>query len=237
MKVKDVWFPFSVNWYTAISFFSNEDKGIFLSAIVQYRYSGQKAIVPPHLVQVYDEACVEIDADKEYAAELSEKRKAAINKRWNKPKNDTIVLQEYYNSNSNVLQMNYNSNTNTIQDKTIQDNTVNKTRKPKRRSSVVYDNAYRWEEFWNAYPRKAGKESVYSLWTSLQPTDAMVDAILYDIKTRKHSRQWTDDGGRYIQNPINYLKDEKWKEKPVESSTDRFTRLINEINEGEDYPF
>ena len=103
------------------------------------------------------------------------------NKRWNKPKNDTIVLQEYYNCNTNELQMNYNSNTNTIQDKTIQDNTVNKTRKPKKRSSVVYDNAYRWEAFWNAYPRKAGKESAYSLWTSLQPTDEMENELMRDF--------------------------------------------------------
>lgn len=90
-------------------------------------------------------------------------------------------------------------------------------RKPRKSSVIQYDNLFRWEEFWEAYPKKAAKEKTYSTWVAMEPSDGLIDTILEDIEARKHSRQWTDEDGRYIPNPMTYLNAEKWTERKTAS--------------------
>lgn len=236
MDKKGTWFPIKISWYTSLSFYGNEELGAFLRGIVQYRYTGQKATVPDSIQRIYDDACDEIDSDIVYAEELSKKRTAAINKRWEKQKDtnckyktDTKSIQNecgfvipYTDTDTDTDTVTYTDN------RTMSSGDDRPRRKPKKHASIIYDNLFRWEEFWGAYPKKAAKETTYGIWCSMEPSDALIDRILADIERRKHSHQWTEEGGRYIPNPSTYLNAEKWTEAPAESSAERFARLIKE---------
>lgn len=83
--------------------------------------------------------------------------------------------------------------------------------------------ADRFPEFWNAYPRKAGKAKAAQVWKAKQ-LDAIVDQVLSDVTARvADAREWTDP--KYIPHPTTYLSqrrwEDEWKPAPGKSATPR----------------
>ena len=68
-----------------------------------------------------------------------------------------------------------------------------------------------FERFWEAYPRKMGKEEARK---AFQQVDVPVGVLLDAISVQKQSTQWQKEGGRYIPYPANWLNQRCWEDHP-----------------------
>ena len=68
-----------------------------------------------------------------------------------------------------------------------------------------------FERFWEAYPRKMGKEEARK---AFQQVDVPVGVLLDAISVQKQSTQWQKEGGRYIPYPANWLNQRRWEDQP-----------------------
>jgi hypothetical protein len=71
--------------------------------------------------------------------------------------------------------------------------------------------------FWDAYPKKVGKEETLAAWrrgTSMakKPIPPL-DELLPALERAKGSREWTKDGGEYIPNPATWLNKGRWDDQ------------------------
>ena len=69
----------------------------------------------------------------------------------------------------------------------------------------------RFDEFWNAYPKKVGKQYALKAWNKIKPTAELHESIMQAINRQKRSDQWRRDNGRYIPNPATWLNGGYWE--------------------------
>jgi uncharacterized protein YdaU (DUF1376 family) len=70
-----------------------------------------------------------------------------------------------------------------------------------------------FEEFWQAYPKKVGKDAAAKSWIK---TKARIDDVLPALAWQKETDQWRRNDGQFIPNPATYLNQGRWQdEKPV----------------------
>lgn len=82
--------------------------------------------------------------------------------------------------------------------------------------------------FWQAYPRKDGKQAAKTEWMRLKPTDDQQRQIAADLERRKQSTQWMKDGGQFIPHARTYLHQRRFEDGFTE--TPRLTeRTLNVI--------
>jgi hypothetical protein len=68
-------------------------------------------------------------------------------------------------------------------------------------------------EFWQAYPKKVGKDAAYKSWVKVK---ARIDDVMPALTWQKESDQWQRNDGQYIPNPATYLNQGRWQdEQPV----------------------
>ncbi|GBL44428.1 hypothetical protein SFMTTN_0224 [Sulfuriferula multivorans] len=64
----------------------------------------------------------------------------------------------------------------------------------------------RFEEFWSAYPKKAGKKKTQEIWKS-KKLDSLADSILAGLSEYK-----TVCKPGFIRDPERFLRDERWND-------------------------
>ena len=71
--------------------------------------------------------------------------------------------------------------------------------------------------FWDAYPRKDGLNAASDAWISaVEAGDIKYGdgaMIAEAVERAKTSRQWTQDGGRYIPMPARYIAERRWTDQ------------------------
>lgn len=70
-----------------------------------------------------------------------------------------------------------------------------------------------FDEFWAAYPKKAGKKDARRVWEKLCPNRDLAKEITKGLLQWRQSAQWCKDGGRYIPYPATFLNGERWKDE------------------------
>lgn len=70
--------------------------------------------------------------------------------------------------------------------------------------------------FWQAYPKKDGRQAAHKAWVKLQPDDDTQRIIAADIARRAMSAQWLKDGGQFIPMGSTYLNGRRWEDGFVE---------------------
>lgn len=81
----------------------------------------------------------------------------------------------------------------------------------KARASPPYTREF--EAFWQAYPRKVGKDAAFRVWKRKRhelPPPAELAAIL---ARQCHCEQWQRDGGQYIPHPATWLNGGRWQDE------------------------
>lgn len=68
----------------------------------------------------------------------------------------------------------------------------------------------RFDEFWNAYPKKVGKQYALKAWNKIKPTAKLHETIMQAVDRQKRSDQWRRENGRYIPNPATWLNGGYW---------------------------
>jgi uncharacterized protein YdaU (DUF1376 family) len=125
------------------------------------------------------------------------KAKASAEIRWNKNKDlqDANALQSDSERNANHKPLTNNHKPLTINhNKTI------------AQTSLLDDG---FNEFWNFYPKKVGKDKAKTEWNKKKPK---IDDVLKALNWQKESEQW-DKG--FIPNPATYLSQGRWQDEPI----------------------
>lgn len=66
-----------------------------------------------------------------------------------------------------------------------------------------------FNEFWNSYPTKTGKDKALSAWKKKKPNvDEVLNALVWQIESDK----WRKG---YIPNPATYINEGRWKDEPT----------------------
>lgn len=69
--------------------------------------------------------------------------------------------------------------------------------------------------FWGVFPRHDAYGAARSEWNKLQPDAATVELILRDVRQRSQSREWQQQGGKWIPFAHTYLKHQRWLDEGV----------------------
>jgi hypothetical protein len=100
-------------------------------------------------------------------------------------------------------------------DKTRLDKIRLDKKKPSRAAALV--NKYvddGFNQFWEAYPKKVGRDAALKSWEKVKPP---IDDVIYSLAWQKKTEQWSKNNGQFIPNPSTYLNQGRWKdEMPVE---------------------
>lgn len=71
-----------------------------------------------------------------------------------------------------------------------------------------------FETFWRAYPRKVSKQEASRAWFKLAPDAALCSRIMAALERHRQSRQWIEDGGRFIPHASTWLNQRRWEDEP-----------------------
>lgn len=85
-------------------------------------------------------------------------------------------------------------------------------------SSPAPSGAGYFDEFWKAYPNKAGKDAARKAFAKRKVTRELLDEMLAAIAVQRQSKKWTDDAGQYIPNPATWLNAGCWQDEGVQIS-------------------
>jgi hypothetical protein len=95
--------------------------------------------------------------------------------------------------------------------------------------------AKRFEEFFEAYPRRQAKEDAEAAWRTLDPNEQLFSRIMADIRSRFRAVD-----PNFVPLPAKYLNGARWNDEIIayqprdETSTDISKRLIREAKEEDD---
>jgi hypothetical protein len=82
----------------------------------------------------------------------------------------------------------------------------------------VLDNGF--EEFWNYYPKKVGKEAARKSWDKYKPN---IELVLHTLEWQIESDQWRKSDGQFIPNPATYLNQGRWQDQqPIYADSEPF---------------
>lgn len=101
-------------------------------------------------------------------------------------------------------------------------------REEKRREEVIPPKSpkgveARFEQFWQAYPKKVGKDAALRAFAKRKPDDQLVALMVAAIERQKRSDAWLKDGGQFIPNPASWLNQGRWMDEvptPVAANGD-----------------
>lgn len=68
----------------------------------------------------------------------------------------------------------------------------------------------RFNNWWQHYPKKVGKQAARKAWNKIKPDAALYDRIIDATKAQAHCGQWRKENGRFIPNPATWLNQGRW---------------------------
>jgi len=86
---------------------------------------------------------------------------------------------------------------------------VNKVKK--KSPSKIVDT--RFDQFWQAYPKKIGKGAARKSFAKINPAEQLLLRMLSALEQQKKSEQWQKERGRFIPNPSTWLNQERWDDE------------------------
>jgi len=83
----------------------------------------------------------------------------------------------------------------------------------------------RFDRFWAVYPRKIGKGKAEDSFAKYKPDDELTDIMIQAVEVAKKTKEWKEDGGKYIPYPSTWLNQRRWEDEPTQNDTGRFHTL------------
>lgn len=93
-----------------------------------------------------------------------------------------------------------------------QEETPSKKKNKDKNKNKIKDKCLTREDFgtfWQAYPRKVGKEKALA---AFKKVDVPIDTLLAAIEEQRKSAQWTKDKGEFIPHPATWLNGKRWED-------------------------
>lgn len=73
----------------------------------------------------------------------------------------------------------------------------------------------RFEKFWEAYPRKVGKDAARKAFEKRKPDDGLLLLMLDAIKAQSKAEAWRKDAGQFIPHPSTWVNEGRWQDEAV----------------------
>ncbi len=70
-----------------------------------------------------------------------------------------------------------------------------------------------FDRFWDAYPKKVGKEPTWKLWQRLKPDAGLLDTILDALQLHRKSHQWVRNSGQFVPDPKTWVSQRRWEDE------------------------
>ena len=70
--------------------------------------------------------------------------------------------------------------------------------------------------FWEAYPKKVGKDAAWKSWKKRNGDIPAMDNILSAIEKQKQIAQWKKENGQFIPNPSTWINQGRWADEVAE---------------------
>ena len=71
--------------------------------------------------------------------------------------------------------------------------------------------------FWSVYPKKVAKGDAQRAWSAAWKSgaisDANLDAVLAAVRSSSSSKEWTEDGGKFIPYPATWIRGRRWEDE------------------------
>ena len=77
------------------------------------------------------------------------------------------------------------------------------------------DLAEMFSAFWESYPCNIGRDVAWEVWQAMNPSESVVQRVMQGLDRWKQSRQWTEEGGRFIPRAAKFLADGYWMNPPA----------------------
>lgn len=98
--------------------------------------------------------------------------------------------------------------------------------------TVDVSNDELFNQFWNEYPKKVGKDKCKRWFNSHKVNQEFVDDILIAIRNQKQSSQWQKDKGQFIPHPYTWLNRGGWQDEldgnPAETIKNRWGEFLDD---------
>lgn len=89
-----------------------------------------------------------------------------------------------------------------------------------------------FDRFWEAYPRRQGKDAARKAWAKIRPDAALLEIMLSALERQRASDQWRRDGGRFIPLPATWLNGRRWEDEeaaPTEGKAQSYPAIPQRI--------
>lgn len=83
----------------------------------------------------------------------------------------------------------------------------------KRLTANGFDHGF--SEFWDAYPRKVGKDAAKKAYFKRHPDAELHARMLAAIAAQVRNPAWLEEAGRFIPHPATWLNAGRWEDEPV----------------------
>lgn len=105
--------------------------------------------------------------------------------------------------------------------------TIHKEIPPKPPRGSVHGFPPRFEEFWEAYPKKVGKDAAARAFAKRSVGSELLASMLEALEWQRSSTAWAKDGGQYVPNPATWLNEGRWLDaKPGCAADPELQRLF-----------
>lgn len=153
------------------------------------------------------------DAEKQSAADVSSKRslsgKQGAGKRWGKTDGIPManaIANDIANASQNDAPTHSHSHS----------PSESKPPKPPKgagRSGTVHEFPPGFDRWWEAYPKKVGKDAAAKAFAKRKVDESLLVAMLQALAQQRQSEQWLRERGRFIPNPATWLNEGRWQDE------------------------
>jgi hypothetical protein len=77
------------------------------------------------------------------------------------------------------------------------------------------DLAEMFSAFWGSYPCNIGRDMAWDVWKTMNPSESVAQKVMQGLDCWKQSRQWAEEGGRFIPRAAKFLADGYWVNPPA----------------------
>ena len=194
------YFPMYNSYLKRTENLTDSELGRLVRALMKYSTYGIKPDLNGRERIVFDFMAYDIDEAADNYAEMCDKNRENINKRWERENtNDTTVYDRIPTDTKDTKQKQ-------IQKQKLKQTQTEST-PPKPPKGADADG---FDEFWAAYPRKVGKGDALKAWKKIKPSGELRSRISAAIEAAKGCEQWQRENGRFIPNPATWLNQERW---------------------------
>lgn len=94
-----------------------------------------------------------------------------------------------------------------------------------------------FEKFYSFYPRKVKRQDVMKWFEKNKPSCELFSSMMHSLEQFRASKEWLEDGGKYIPYPSTWLNQRRWEDETIElkneieTQEDKTARKIRELQE------